>query len=420
MKKNRNFNLVLIGLIISLFGSAIQRFSFSLYLLDLTQDAAIFSNVMAISVLPFILFAPLSGSIADRCNKKYIMVVLDICSFLTISGYLILNGNTGALSQNRAVLLTAIVMFLLSAISAFYTPAVTAIIPFIVDKQELIKANAYVSQVGSVSNLAGPILAGLLYGIWGIRGITILNAVSFLGSAVMELCIVYHPVRQEKAKESVAGRISMQSSIREMVGSYRYLRSEKRIVLQFIESYCMNNIGLVPVMTILMPYVLRNQLHVTASAYGIVEGIIAAGMIVGAFLVGAFPQRFAVNRVYLWNILMAGAVLLMSGAYITQPGMPLILSGMWTVCGFFIMLALGVGNVVTLSYTQTIIESSHLGRVSAFSTAVATISVPVGQLLFGWYLKMNLSIALLLIIVTVLNVAVGGFLKRAVRMNHYR
>lgn len=401
-KCKRNFRLVLIGLIISLFGSAIQRFSFSLYLLDLTHDAAIFSNVMAISVLPFILFAPLSGTIADQFNKKWIMVCLDVLSALSIGGYLLVHQNLDA-----KIWPTALVMFLLSAISAFYTPAVTAMIPLIVDEKGLMKANALVSQIGSTANLAGPVLAGLFYGIFGIKGVTLINGISFLGSAVLELFILFSQEQRAEKK-----RISITSSNREMKESFLYLKKEKRVVLQFINSYCMFNLCLVPVMTILLPYVIRTQLEVSAAAYGIVEGVIAGGMIAGAFFVAAIPRLFHVNRIYRWDFAIAGAIfaMLLSGLI---PQKTIIIVA-WTLCGFLIMAALGIGNVVTLSHTQKIIDVGHLGKVSAYSTAVATVSVPIGQMLFGWYLHYIGNITIMLLLVGTLNLLVIWYLKRAV------
>ena len=59
--KNKNFIIIVIGQIISLFGNAIQRFSMSLYLLEFTGSTAVFSTILAISTIPYIIFAPISG-----------------------------------------------------------------------------------------------------------------------------------------------------------------------------------------------------------------------------------------------------------------------------------------------------------------------------------------------------------------------
>ena len=74
--KNKNFIIIVIGQIISLFGNAIQRFSMSLYLLEFTGSTATFANILAISTIPYILFAPIAGRLSDNINRKKIMVYL--------------------------------------------------------------------------------------------------------------------------------------------------------------------------------------------------------------------------------------------------------------------------------------------------------------------------------------------------------
>lgn len=74
--KNKNFIIMVISQIISLFGNAIQRFCMSLYILDLTGSAAVFARILAISTIPYVLFAPIAGLIADTVNRKKIMVFL--------------------------------------------------------------------------------------------------------------------------------------------------------------------------------------------------------------------------------------------------------------------------------------------------------------------------------------------------------
>ena len=67
--KNKNFIIIVIGQIISLFGNAIQRFSMSLYLLEFTGSTAVFARILAISTIPYIIFAPIAGRLSDNINR---------------------------------------------------------------------------------------------------------------------------------------------------------------------------------------------------------------------------------------------------------------------------------------------------------------------------------------------------------------
>ena len=84
MSSTRDFTMVVLGQIISLFGNAVLRFALPLYLLKETGSASLFGLVTACSFLPMILFSLLGGVIADRANKRNIMVILDYENYQTV------------------------------------------------------------------------------------------------------------------------------------------------------------------------------------------------------------------------------------------------------------------------------------------------------------------------------------------------
>ena len=148
--KNKNFIIIVIGQIISLFGNAIQRFSMSLYLLEFTGSTAAFARILAISTIPYILFAPIAGRLSDNINRKKIMVYLDLVCSILIGGYAII-----LLRGHDHELIVAGVMFILSICATLYAPAVTSSIPQIVEEEKLTSANGIINQVGSIVNFAG-------------------------------------------------------------------------------------------------------------------------------------------------------------------------------------------------------------------------------------------------------------------------
>ena len=179
---DKNFNILVLGQIISLFGSSIQRFALSLYLLDLTGSASVFATILAISMIPVVLISPIAGMLADRGDKKKLMVLLDVLSAVLLMAY------AGVVfNSNDHVFIIATVMVLLSTISTIYQPVVSTCIPVIVADENLVRANAIIQQVSSLSNFLGPIFAGMLYGFFGITGVVVLNMVSFLFSAILFL-----------------------------------------------------------------------------------------------------------------------------------------------------------------------------------------------------------------------------------------
>ena len=161
MKKgfSKNFYLVVIGQIISLFGNAVIRFALPLHLLSVTGSAALLGVVSGVAFLPLVVMSPIGGLIADRMNKRNIMVVLDFFTAGLVLLFLVLSG------RGSLVSLILIMLFLLYGISGAYQPSVQASIPLLVSEEAVMPANAIINMVSSLSGLLGPALGGIAYGL---------------------------------------------------------------------------------------------------------------------------------------------------------------------------------------------------------------------------------------------------------------
>lgn len=417
--RNKNFIIIVIGQIISLFGNAIQRFSMSLYLLEFTGSTAAFANILAISTIPYILFAPIAGKLSDNVNRKKIMVYLDLFCAILVGGYAFI-----LLRGRDSELIVAVVMFMLSICATLYGPAVVSSIPQIVEEDKLTSANGIINQVGSIVNFAGPILAGVLYGLLGIKVIVIINAVSFLFSAIMELFLdIPDVVKSEelrvkneelRVKSRLVSMEFVKQSFVDMKNSFMYLKKEKKIVLGIIVSYALCNIFLVPILSIVAPYFINILLGLPSQVYGIVEGICVLGMILGGFWISVKPKMFSMKKVhYTYFPMIAGVVLMSTLGFIKLNNYAL--AGIFAISGMAIMLSLALSNVLTLTFIQKEVPGDMLGRVSAFSTAVATISVAPGQLLFGQVIDSGIPIGIILLGTALLNLGLIGFVRWNVR-----
>ena len=397
--KNKNFIIIVIGQIISLFGNAIQRFSMSLYLLEFTGSTAIFANILAISTIPYILFAPIAGRLSDNINRKK-------------------RGNDSAL-------IVGTVMFMLSVCATLYGPAVTASIPQIVEEDKLTSANGVINQVGSIVNFVGPILAGILYGLLGIKVIVIVNAVSFFVSAIMEMfldipdvvkdnSVNENEIAVDRNSEKILSMDFVKKSFIDMKESFVYLKSEKKIVLGIIASYALCNIFLVPILSIVAPYFINVFLGLPSEVFGIVEAICVLGMILGGFWISVKPNMFSMKKVhYTYFPMIAGVIVMSTLGFIKLNNYAL--AGIFALGGLAIMLSLSLSNVLTLTFIQKQVPGEMLGRVSAFSTAVATISVAPGQLLFGQVIDIGIPIGIILLVSAIFNIGLMLFIKWNVR-----
>lgn len=411
--KNKNFIIIVIGQIISLFGNAIQRFSMSLYLLEFTGSTAAFARILAISTIPYIIFAPIAGRLSDNINRKKIMVYLDlICSaVIGVYAFILLKGHDHEL-------IVGTVMFILSICATLYGPAVTSSIPQIVEEEKLTSANGVINQVGSIVNLAGPILAGLVYGLLGIKAIVIINAVSFLVSAIMEMFLDIPDVIKENMEntdnEKVISMKFVKQSCVDMKESFIYLKNEKKVILGIIASYALCNIFLVPILSIVAPYFINVFLGLPSEVFGIVEAVCVLGMILGGFIISVKPNMFSIKKVhYTYLPMIVGVMIIATLGFLKLN--PYVLASTFAFGGLAIMLSVALSNVLTLTFIQKQIPDNMLGRVSAFSTAIATISVAPGQLLFGQVIDMGIPLGVILIITAIFNIGLMLFIKWNVR-----
>ena len=375
----KNFNILVLGQVISLFGSSIQRFALSLYLLDLTGSAGIFSAILALSMVPVVLISPIAGMLADRGNKKRLMIGLDSLSALLLLVYvwIVFNG------QDH-VLVIATVMVLLSTISTIYQPVVNTCVPLIVSRDHLVRANAIIQQVASLSQFLGPILAGLLYGFFGVTGVVIMNLDSFLFSALLELFLEIPHQRREGQQSFKAAFMT------DMKESYHYLRHENLIVCRMLLFSGFYNLFLVPVFSVATPYLIKVTFALSSEVYGWAEGMIALGMIVGGFIITYRPNHFHIKRVYQLLYLTSVSMMLMGGVvYLFHFGFIDAATSvvLFTVCGMIIMGVLGIANVLSAAYLYQAVDGAILGKILAFGSAFATLCIPLGQILFGGLLE---------------------------------
>lgn len=261
---NRNFSMVVIGQIISLFGNAILRFALSLYVLDITGSAAAFGTITAASMIPIVLFSPIGGMLADRVNRRNIMAALDFITAALVFGF------SFFITGIHGIPVIAVLMIALSVIQSIYTPSVQSSVPLLQREENIAKGNAFVNQVNMLANLLGPVLAGIIYGFAGAMPVILISAVCFLLSAVLEL-FIHIPFYKSRKKERIIEMVK--GDFKE---SFRYISKEQPAILKVVGLIAMFNLFLVSLVTIGMPYIINVVLNMRAEYLGGAQGAMAA------------------------------------------------------------------------------------------------------------------------------------------------
>lgn len=367
----RDFTLMVIGQIASLFGNSILRFALSLYVLDLTGSAAAFGTILAVSMIPTILFSPIGGILADRASRKYIMVILDFTTSALIIAFSLLIHATGSL------LYIGIIMMLLATIQSFYQPAVQSSIPSLVEDGQLMKANGVVTQVNALSNLLGPILGGFLYAFLGLFPILAASAVCFFFSAVMEVFLHIPFIR------SAAGKNLLSTVQGDLKDALRFLTHEQPVMVKLLFILTGLNLFLSSMIMIGLPYIVKIFLGLGGQYYGFAEGALAAGTVLGGCAVGVFANRTPFNRSY--RFLLAGSLMLIPlGLAAISSRFPLVSYTVVLLSVLCCMFFASLFNIFAQTFAQQQTPKHLLGKVMSFVTVICMCAFPIGQALYGF------------------------------------
>ena len=372
MKKD--FYIVLAGQIISLFGNAVLRFALPLYLLNETGSAALFGVVSACSFLPMILLSPVGGILADRLNKRNIMVALDFGMAVLVTVFQLMLG------RMNLIALLLIMMILLYAIQGTYQPVVQASVPVLVQAKQLMQGNALVNLVQSLSGLAGPVAGGALYSFFGIRPILVISAVCFLGASIMEL-FLHIPYTKNKSTEGL-----WKTGMRDIRESFSFMRDTCPEIMKVSLILSGFNLVLSTCIIIGLPVVITRHLGYSAAVgnrmYGYMEGIMGAGGLTGGILAGPLARKMKPQDIT--KIVAACAFLLLpvgSGFLFGMSSSVIYL--IMAVCNFLMMLMAALASILVMSYLQIITPNEILGKVISCAMCVIMLAQPLGQAIYG-------------------------------------
>lgn len=401
---NRNFSLVIVGQIISLFGNSILRFSLSLLVLDITGSALVFGTISAISIIPVIILSPIGGIIADRVNKRNIMAILDFGTALImlLSLFVMFHQDNASMT----ITITTILLLLLSIIQSIYNPAVQASIPILQAPEHLIQSNAIVNQVTSLAGLLGPVLGGLLYGYFGILPILIVSGLCFLFSAILELFIsIPHQPRNQGA--SVVWM--MKEDTKE---SLHFILKDKPEIFNVMLQVALFNLVPTSMLAIGLPFMVKVVLQLGSELYGALEGCMALAGIIGGILAGIMAGRFKTKNLFYILILIGIMIAPMGIAFMGTQSARFIFV-ILVLCSMVIQLLANIFSILGLSAVQGQTPQDLLGKVMSYILTFSMCAQPVGQAIYGVLFDFSASVSMVILSTSIITILLGGLSRKA-------
>lgn len=400
----RNFTLLILGQVSSLTGNYTLKFALSMYVLEQTGSASIFAGMLSAALLPTVLLSPFGGILADRANRKHIMVALDALSGLSVLAAGLL------LPLGRELWVIGALLVLLSVLAAFESPTVQACVPQMVSPQNLVQGNAVVSQVSAVTSLVTPFLGSLFYTAFGIGPVFAAAVVCFWLTALLE-CMI-HLEYQKPPRTAGIGAIVRE----DLAVSAHFLRREQPDILKLLLLAALAGMFVSGTAVVGFPYLVRTVLGLSATYYGAAESAMGAAAILGSLCAGLLGKKLRVRDM--------AAIFLSFGLSLFPIGLSFLLPvGRMARYGvllfFFCVCQLGV--CIFSTYAITLIQQRTpkqlMGKVMSCVFTLSMCAQPVGQMVYGALFDcFSDSVYWVLIptgvLICLIAVASRGFLKR--------
>ena len=416
---NGSFSALWAGQLISLFGDRIHLVALAFAVLLTTGSELATAFVFFAGFIPNLVISPIAGTFVDRWDHKEVMIVSDLLRAATV---LLI-----PMAVVTNVLLVFPLVFLLTTISIFFRPSRIAILPRIVEKDELVTANSAMWVGETVADVIGYPLAGLFVTALGaaIPVAFWLDSATYIGSALLISTLLIRKVTEpeEEAEATSTDETSTEETgttapdahaevgfMAEMKAGYRFLRTEPTLFANTIQaSVAQLNVGvLTALMTAYALAVFGEHEFGPKAVYAFIESSVGIGNLIGGFAIGLIGSRLAKGK-------------LISGGYAVW-GLLTVVFALSGNLGVVLGLAFGSGvaNMVFIIPSQALFQErvpAHLmGRVVSFRFALVFGSMALAMAV-GGILTVFIPVTMVFALFGLVTLGAGlaGFLVPAIR-----
>jgi MFS family permease len=362
IKEPNNMNTFItiwIGQLVSIVGSGLTGFALGVWIFQQTGKATPFAITVLFGSLPAVLLGPVAGSVADRFNRKKVMLLADTGNALvTFIAFLLLM--TGQLEIWNIYLIALVG----SIFSAFQEPAFAASIVMLVPRKDLQRANGLTQMTNALGNLVPPLIAGLLFGLIGLQGIILIDFITYF-AALGTIIISRIPQPEMVVTEEKSNQW------REAMAGWRYLRVNGGLLgLVFYFAVVNFMINFAAVLT--SPMVLA---VFSPAILGYVQTAGGLGMLIGSLMLSIWggPKKKILSIMIFITISSLGLALagLRPNAYLIAAGY------------FMMLLLIPMASGSSQAIFQTKVPLGLQGRVFAMRSMISRSIMPIAFLSAG-------------------------------------
>ncbi|KXI44070.1 transporter, partial [Bacillus cereus] len=367
---HKNFLLLTFGNVTSKLGSKIYEVMLAWWLVEKTGSAKLFGMVTAAGLISVVVCNIFSGVIADRFNKKHILIISDLISAIVciIVGLFVMN-------DVLHVPILVLAAILLGITNSLFTPTLKAILPSLIEKEMIVSANSITTVISQVVTVSAPLIAGMMIKgfSFGLGVAFLVNGITYFVSAISELCIKYcHKV------EKTSKNIKFLTDIKE---GYSYVKNQKWL-LHLIYVSAVVNLFIAAYNTILPMYFLHSYSD-DGSLYSYALGAEAVFAIIAGIVISKKKNDNPTPASLKKELIFCGVPIILL-QLIQVSYISILLVGFF---GYYLTKF----NIYFFSIVQREVSKDKLGRVFSIIFMVALSIMPLGNLIFGLFSNQIIS-----------------------------
>lgn len=364
MKKlwNKDFILLLQASAVSTIGDLMYSVAIGYWVYEQTGSNSLLGIMSSISMFVIMFLSPFSGSVVDKLNRKWVLVIGDICQGLIMIGIGVL-AYLGKLNV-PGVLIAA---FLCAFGGVFYSPAANTVLIDIIPHDDMVRGQSLFSGVNSTINMVGTAFSGVMVAFFGVPLIIIINGLSNIYSAISELLISVPKAAQQGQSVSIKGILNDSKS------AIKTVMSEPCLKVFVPCAILLNFLGAGP-FTLALPFVLEKGFEV--EQYGLLMSCMTVGSLVSAILLGTI--KFSPKARYrIMSIGFISAIVFTVLAYLSTDFLVMLAFGF---LGSFLNAA---GNAIFNASFMLALPEENRGAILGFLSSATVGGSALSAVAYG-------------------------------------
>jgi MFS family permease len=354
--RNRNFRYLWTGQVVSDFGDSLTNLALLITINQLTGSTAALATMLIVLTIPQVTFGLVAGVYVDRWDRKRIMIVSDLLRGLLVLGFVLVR-------SADMIWLLYVIGFLQASVGTLFTPAKSALLPNLMEKEALLSANSISQTSRVVFNVLGTTAAGVVIGVFNVTWPAFaLDALTFFFSVLM----VSRIKTPAFVPDLAAGKGSLGAVFGQLSDGIRVI-AHNRLLGGTLVAAGMTMLGLGMVNVLIVPLIL-NEMQLPATWFGLVEFAQVSAMVLSSALVVAWAARLKPSTIISVALVLLGALI----AAIAPAGSIIYLAVILFGVGLFVTPVQAAVSTIS----QTAVEDTMRGRVgAALSTLVSTATL---------------------------------------------